>query len=105
MQKDKLFNSFIGIDISKEKLDIHYQNKHLSISNNKKSINKFIKEISDDTDDTLVIIDLTGGYESISVECFYEAGFNVHRAERVVNDDYDVIFPFMHNCRTTVLSG
>lgn len=81
MQKEKLFNSFIGIDVSKAKLDIHYRNKHLSISNNKKSINKFIKEISDNRDDTLVIIDLTGGYESTSVECFYEAGFNVHRAE------------------------
>lgn len=81
MQKNKTFNTFLGIDVSKDKLDIHLLGKNFTISNSKKEIKKFIKSLSVNIDDTFVIIDLTGGYESLAVEMFYEAGFNVHRAE------------------------
>lgn len=33
------------------------------------------------TEKTLVIIDLTGGYETQCVKAFYQAGFTIHRAE------------------------
>lgn len=81
MKNNKTFNDFIGIDVSKDTLDISVSCKNISISNNKKSIDKFIKSLNADLDNTMVVIDLTGGYEHLAVECFYNAGFNVHRAE------------------------
>lgn len=81
MIKQNNFNNFVGIDVSKDTLDISVSGSNFSIANNKKSISKFIKSLDIDLDKTMVIIDLTGGYEHLAVETFYEAGFNIHRAE------------------------
>lgn len=81
MINDKIFNNFIGIDVSKDTLDISVSGKNISIANGKKDIDKFIKSLSVEIEETFVIIDLTGGYEHDAVECFYSSGFNVHRAE------------------------
>jgi len=90
-ENNKNFKSFIGIDVSKDKLDILCFDKNFCILNNEKAIDKFIKtldleleneaKISFGKSEILVIIDLTGGYENIAVECFYKAGFTVHKAE------------------------
>jgi len=76
------FTKFIGIDVLKEKLDIFLSDsqKYIQIQNCKKSIKNFLKSLTPN-DETLVIIDLTGGYEAICVNEFYEQGYNVHRAE------------------------
>jgi transposase len=82
MQNSKIFNAFIGIDVSKDKLDIFNDQtrKLTTIKNNEKSIASFVKTLSL-SEDLLVVIDLTGGYENAAVTAFYMAGFNVHRAE------------------------
>ncbi len=82
MENTKKFNTFIGIDVSKDKLDIFNSStgEFCQVKNDKKYIKNFIKTLTF-TRDTLVIIDLTGGYEAVCVNEFCFAGFNVHRAE------------------------
>jgi transposase len=76
------FSSFIGIDVSKKKLDVFVSksNKFIQVSNNKEGIASLIKSFTP-SDTLLVVIDLTGGYEDLVVETFVSKGFNVHRAE------------------------
>jgi transposase len=83
-----LYANFIGIDVSKNKLDIFEtnSNKYYTIANSKKEINSFLKNCKS-SQDLLVLIDLTGGYENLAVKSFFETGFNVHRAQgRKVKD-------------------
>lgn len=82
MQNELNFKHFLGIDVSKNKLDI-YDTKtksYTTVSNTLKDIKAFIKTQTP-TSDLLVVIDLTGGYEQKAVDLFYQAGFCVHRAE------------------------
>lgn len=82
MQNTLKFNHFLGIDVSKNKLDI-YNTKtktYITVSNTIKEIKAFIKTQTP-TSDLLVVIDLTGGYEQKAADLFYQAGFCVHRAE------------------------
>ncbi len=81
-QTNNNFKSFIGIDVSKAKLDIFFakDKKHMEIENGKTAIKKLIESL-EINNETLVIIDLTGGYEAIAVEAFFNASFPVHRAE------------------------
>ena len=82
MQKDNIFNTYIGIDVSKDKLDIFNSStgEFSQIKNDKKAIKEFISTL-EFSKQTLVIIDLTGGYEAVCVNEFCFAGFNVTRAE------------------------
>lgn len=82
MQTVRKYNHFIGIDISKDKIDIFmsYNNTFLQLKNDKKTISSWVKKIKP-ASDLLVVIDLTGGYEDICVNTCCEAGLNVHRAE------------------------
>ena len=82
MQKDNIFNTYIGIDVSKDKLDIFNSStgEFSQIKNDKKAIKEFISTF-EFSKQTLVIIDLTGGYEAVCVNEFCFAGFNVTRAE------------------------
>ena len=82
MQEAPKFNHFLGIDVSKEKLDI-YETKtksYITIPNTQKDLKRFIKTQTQQSD-LLVVIDLTGGYEQKAADLFYQAGFCVHRAE------------------------
>lgn len=76
------FKKFLGIDVAKKKVDIFNSQtgEFTQVLNTKKNIRNFIKTI-EVQDDLLVVIDLTGGYEQICVDVFYELGFNIHRAE------------------------
>lgn len=82
MQNIRRYNHFIGIDVSKDKIDIFisYNNQFLQLKNNKKTISSWLKTITPQSD-LLVVIDLTGGYEDVCVNACCDAGFNVHRAE------------------------
>uniref|UniRef100_UPI00388F0BAC IS110 family transposase n=1 Tax=Methanobrevibacter sp. TaxID=66852 RepID=UPI00388F0BAC len=75
-------NTFIGIDVSKYKLDIFNSKtgEFIEIDNTKAAIRKYIRalELSEDLN---VIIDLTGGYEALCVNEFYVKGCNIIRAE------------------------
>ncbi|MBO5284486.1 MAG: transposase [Alphaproteobacteria bacterium] len=74
--------SFIGIDVSKDKLDIFNSvtGEVNSIVNSKGAILKYIKSL-DLSEDLYIVIDLTGGYEALCVKLFYIKGFKVIRAE------------------------
>lgn len=77
--KDKIF---IGIDVSKNKLDIFNSQtgEFNTINNTKAAIRKYIKALVL-SDNLYIVIDLTGGYEAQCVKLFYDNGFNVIRAE------------------------
>lgn len=83
MKKEQKFNNFIGIDVSKDKLDVYYSwnCKNEQIKNNKSAIKSFVKYLKVEKQDLLVVIDLTGGYEATAVKHFCKEGFNIHRAE------------------------
>ena len=80
--RDNKINTFIGIDVSKYKLDIFNSatGEVCSIDNTKAEILKYIKAL-ELSENLYIIIDLTGGYEALCVKMFYEHGFNVIRAE------------------------
>lgn len=74
--------SIIGIDVSKDKLDVHcYDTKHnISIQNNKKSIIKLIKDVSKNLVNPLFVMESTGGYEKLAQNLINDANYNVHIA-------------------------
>lgn len=75
-------NIFIGIDVSKYKLDIFNSKtgEFIEIDNTKAAISKYIRAL-ELSEDLYVIIDLTGGYEALCVNEFYVKGYNIIRAE------------------------
>lgn len=75
-------NIFIGIDVSKYKLDIYnsQSGQFLEIDNTKAAIRKYIRALVL-SENLYVIIDLTGGYEALCVNEFYAKGYNIIRAE------------------------
>ena len=74
--------NFIGIDVSKYKLDIYNSKtgEFIEIDNTKAAIRKYIRAL-ELSEDLYVIIDLTGGYEALCVNEFYVKGYNIIRAE------------------------
>ncbi|MBR1777727.1 MAG: transposase [Alphaproteobacteria bacterium] len=81
---DRKYNTFIGIDVSKDTLGIFNSStgKLTSLENNKAAISKYIKALAF-SKETLVIIDLTGGYEALCLSCFALKGFDIVRTEGV----------------------
>jgi len=82
MKNQIKYKNFLGIDVSKDKLDIYDTRiqKTTTIPNTLKEIKKYVQRI-EKQDDLLVVIDLTGGYEQKAADFMYQAGFCVHRAE------------------------
>jgi len=91
-------NTFIGIDVGKFFIDVYFSltgEYFLSIENNETSIKKLIAEIKKSfktynnknktnfsIENTLTVIDLTGNYEIICRDTFYNNGFkNIHLAD------------------------
>jgi len=82
MQNGRTFKEFIGIDVSKDKLDTFdtRTGEIIQVKNSVEEIYAFIKTLPF-SEELLVVVDLTGGYEDVCVKSFYKAGFHVHRAE------------------------
>lgn len=74
--------TFIGIDVSKSKLDIFNKGtgQFSQIANNKTAVKKYLKTLSISSD-VYFVVDLTGGYEAECVKTLCFAGCNVIRAE------------------------
>lgn len=74
--------TFIGIDVSKYKLDIFNSStgEIKTVENSKAGIRQYIKAL-EFSEELYVVVDLTGGYEALLVNMLYENGFNVIRAE------------------------
>ena len=70
----------IGIDVSKATLDIYWQNKSYKITNDSKSVAKFIKTEIDSKEELLCVMEATGGYERVAVLGFRQAGIGVYLA-------------------------
>lgn len=75
----------MGIDVSKETLDISLNGKHSKINNKKKAISNFITTNIRKLDIAgqrikLCVLESTGGYEKLSMKLLQEAEINVHRA-------------------------
>ena len=66
----KTYKIYIGIDVSKAKLDIKYDNDSsvISIDNNKKSFKRLNSYIGKDKQQVLVLLEATGGYEKAIVK-------------------------------------
>ena len=74
-------NFFMGIDVSKDTLDIYYNEKHFKIKNENRSISNFIKlETLDSVTIKLCVLESTGGYEKLVMKLLQQAGVPVHRA-------------------------
>lgn len=78
----KIEKEVIGMDVSKDKLDIFTfgSKKSQIIKNNEKSIKKFISLLKKDNFYGLVVMESTGGYEKLAHKILCEAGINVHVA-------------------------
>ena len=83
MTANQKFSRFIGIDVSKAKLDIYDDatGEFLTVENTAKAIEKYVSALSPDPE-LLIVVDLTGGYEALCVNTFYNRGFTVHRGGR-----------------------
>lgn len=75
-------NIFMGVDVSKDHLDIYYNSKHEKIRNNIKAIRDFIRfELrGKDVAIRLCVVESTGGYEKVIMKLLQESGIMVHRA-------------------------
>lgn len=79
MSVDKI-KSFMGIDISKNTLDIYWKEKFLKINNTPSAIEAFVLgEVILDPP-TLCVFEATGGYERELRKQFQQAGIAVHEA-------------------------
>jgi len=74
------FELFWGIDVSKGWLDISIDKKVTRIEQSQKAIKKFIKQHEDVSKSCLAIVESTGGYERLVVNCLDKAGMTVHIA-------------------------
>lgn len=67
------FSKFVGIDVSKDKLDIAGVGNQsvTTIGNTENEINAWIKLMPDATN-TIVVMEATGGYESLLVKLLHQ---------------------------------
>lgn len=71
---------FIGIDVSKDSLDICCQGKESKIGNNSRAIKGFLKSIMPSNGDDLevqCVMEHTGGYERLAFNLIHESGIKV----------------------------
>ena len=68
------FTVFVGIDVSKDHLDVHFLEsaKHVVVENKTQAISKLIVKKISDPAKTLVVLEATGGYESVVVKALQE---------------------------------
>jgi transposase len=70
---------FLGIDVSKDTLDISVASKHYKISNTKEAIEKFVRTILANITITLCVVESTGGYEKRVMRILQANNIAVHR--------------------------
>jgi transposase len=74
------FENYWGVDISKNWLDIAIGNQVVRLDQTKKVIEDFLIRHKGVEQKTLIVLESTGGYEQLAVDCFSEKGFTVHIA-------------------------
>jgi transposase len=75
---------YVGVDVSKKKLDIFLNGKDIFVENNSSGlailISKLNELIKDGSEIGLVLCEASGGYERLLIETLYTEGFPVHMA-------------------------
>ena len=72
--------SYIGIDVSKKKLDIHYQGHKDAFEQSTSAYRKLIKWITSLERDVVVVCEATGGYEKPLIRALAQKGIAYHVA-------------------------
>ena len=82
------FSNFIGIDVSKDTLDVFSTETsvHSKISNGNKAIKTLFADYN--PNNTLVVLENTGGYERRCIRCLLSLGFKVHRTNNNIVKAY-----------------
>lgn len=75
-----ILESYWGIDVSKNWLDISTDNQITRIDQTEAAIEKFLSQNPIDETKTLITLESTGGYEQLAVDIFSKKGFRVHVA-------------------------
>jgi transposase len=73
-------NKILGIDVSKDTLDLYWKGKSFKIKNEQSSISAFIKAEIKTREKPLCIMESTGGYEQNALDALSAAGKPVHVA-------------------------
>lgn len=71
---------FVGIDVSKDTLDIHFAGKDYHIFNTKNDIIDFIETELKTIEIVLCVLEHTGGYERVLLQALLERKIAVHRS-------------------------
>ena len=77
---NKQFSNYWGIDVSKNWLDISINQKTYQINQTKKDIQAFISKHAHNPQSTLVVMESTGGYETLVAELLEKHCVHVHIA-------------------------
>ena len=75
--------TYIGVDVSKPRLDVDWKGKAIQFDNNKSGINKMIgrlKSLNEKEALSSVVLEASGGYEKYLVKACYENDLPVHVA-------------------------
>ena len=67
-------NHFVGVDVSKAKLDVATESRVFEVDNTESAIGQFVSEIDGSTH---VVLEATGGYERLLVSLLHEHGIAV----------------------------
>lgn len=78
MLVEKASQCFVGIDVSKDTLDIHARPSHKSWKVENHDFETLINELRE-LSPTLIVLEATGGYEIAVLEAMRDAGLNVCR--------------------------
>lgn len=71
---------YLGIDVSKEKLDVYFENEWQKINQTESDYKKLYQYIIKQNKDIVVICEASGGYEKTFVHSLINKGINVHIA-------------------------
>lgn len=77
-----IYSNFVGIDIGKFEivLNIHGSKQVFSYQNTTEGLSKLYLELEKELKDSLVVLEVTGGYERLTINYLQEQNVAVHRA-------------------------
>ena len=77
-----IYSNFVGIDIGKFEivLNIHGSKQVFSYQNTTEGLSKLYLELEKELKDSLVVLEVTGGYERLTINYLQEQNIAVHRA-------------------------
>ncbi|MDR0553164.1 MAG: transposase [Holosporales bacterium] len=86
------FENFIGIDVAKKKIDVFCSatDKYTVVENAKEDIKRFFQMFK--AEETLVVMENSGGYESTCIDTLLDCGFTIHRANNNMTKSYITSF-------------